>query len=151
MVQITPTITLLSRLTMSLRCFLTGARRAIAGIMLLSPAALLLAVHLTRIAAWKCGIGPISGTISYVIALPSDTTGVDNCCIEHDTLIDDYHVAREEADRIFCQCLSDKSGWYARNVVKPLFCTAVMLYTKLFEREAVKAVNGTAYEHVETP
>ncbi|VDP09680.1 unnamed protein product [Heligmosomoides polygyrus] len=84
-------------------------------------------------------------------AIMKDHTGVDNCCIEHDTLIDDYHVAREEADRIFCQCLSDKSGWYARNVVKPLFCTAVMLYTKLFEREAVKAVNGTAYEHVETP
>ncbi|VDO40987.1 hypothetical protein V3C99_006922 [Haemonchus contortus] len=93
---------------------------------------LLITLYLSGANAWKCGIGPVSGAVSYIIAFPSDSAGVDKCCVDHDTLIDSLHVPRDEADRIFCQCLSDHSRWYVRNIVKPLFCTSVTLYTKWF-------------------
>ncbi|KAJ1370718.1 hypothetical protein KIN20_032508 [Parelaphostrongylus tenuis] len=68
-------------------------------------------VHVEMIDAWNCGIGPVSGAISYLIAVPGDPVGVDRCCVEHDTLIDDPQIAREEADRLFCQCLESKESW----------------------------------------
>ncbi|KHJ77010.1 hypothetical protein OESDEN_23370 [Oesophagostomum dentatum] len=101
-------------------------------------------MQVTRIEAWKCGIGPVSGAISYIIALPSDVLGVDKCCIEHDALVDGFHLNREDADQIFCQCLASSDSWYVRNVVKPLFCTSVVLYTKWFDHgKAIRAVNRT--------
>ncbi|KAL6722589.1 hypothetical protein Aduo_017700 [Ancylostoma duodenale] len=72
---------------------------------------LLLAVQSLTAQAWKCGIGPVSSTISYIIALPSDVMGIDRCCIEHDALVDGLHLERKEADRIFCECLASKDSW----------------------------------------
>ncbi|CAJ0609234.1 unnamed protein product [Cylicocyclus nassatus] len=97
-------------------------------------ASLLLAAQIFETEAWKCGIGPVSSAISYMIAFPSDVVGVDRCCIEHDALVDGLHLDREEADRIFCQCLESSDSWYVRNIVKPLFCTSVRLYTKWIDR-----------------
>ncbi|KJH43700.1 hypothetical protein DICVIV_10279 [Dictyocaulus viviparus] len=68
-------------------------------------------IHITNINAWKCGIGPISGAISYVVAIPGNLVGVNRCCVEHDDLIDKMHIDRKEADRVFCQCLSDNGSW----------------------------------------
>ncbi|VDM77039.1 unnamed protein product [Strongylus vulgaris] len=73
---------------------------------------LLLAMQMIGAEAWKCGIGPVSSALSYIIALPSDVMGVDRCCIEHDALIDGLHLDRQEADRIFCQCLSSSNSWW---------------------------------------
>ncbi|KAK5969906.1 hypothetical protein GCK32_019564 [Trichostrongylus colubriformis] len=100
-------------------------------------------LYMARTSAWQCGIGPISSAISYAIAFPSDSVEVDKCCSEHDTLIDNLHMSREEADRLFCQCLATKDRWYIRNVVKPLFCTTVTLYTKWFASSPAKASNNT--------
>ncbi|VDM58669.1 unnamed protein product [Angiostrongylus costaricensis] len=69
-------------------------------------------VQMKKTDAWNCGIGPVSGAISYLIAFPGDSVGVDRCCTEHDALIDDLHVAREEADRVFCQCLASRESWW---------------------------------------
>ncbi|KAK6032241.1 hypothetical protein OSTOST_01580 [Ostertagia ostertagi] len=79
---------------------------------------LLVSLHIAGTKAWKCGIGPISGAVSYIIAFPSDSVEVDKCCAEHDTLIDGLHIPREEADRIFCDCLSSKDRWLVNSSSK---------------------------------
>ncbi|KAK6766840.1 hypothetical protein RB195_026237 [Necator americanus] len=99
-------------------------------------------MQITGTEGWKCGIGPVSSTISYIIAFPSDITEIDKCCIEHDTLVDGLHLPRKEADQIFCECLATKDSWYIKHVVKPLFCTSVVLYTKWFDNDkGTKPVN----------
>ncbi|VDL63714.1 unnamed protein product [Nippostrongylus brasiliensis] len=80
--------------------------------MQLQYASLLLILRPTLASTWMCGIGPFSGAVAYLIALPTDTAGVNRCCIEHDTLIENFQIAREEADRVFCQCLSKTNNWW---------------------------------------
>ncbi|CAI4225096.1 unnamed protein product [Auanema sp. JU1783] len=98
--------------------------------------------------AWNCGIGPLSGALSYTLAFPVDLPGINRCCVEHDTLIDALHVARHEADRLFCQCLSNYDSWYMRTIIKPIFCTAVELYTEWFSAQKSRENILQIVEHI---
>ncbi|PAV73865.1 hypothetical protein WR25_16054 [Diploscapter pachys] len=99
---------------------------------------------------WSCGIGVVTKKVSYAMVFMSDFKGVNQCCVEHDQLID-MSVHRQEADRIFCQCLANSGSWYVRNVVKHLYCASVSFYTMVLAGEPRKfyphGFNQTAVEH----
>ncbi|PAV77233.1 hypothetical protein WR25_17896 [Diploscapter pachys] len=99
---------------------------------------------------WSCGIGVVTKKVSYAMVFMSDSKGVNQCCIEHDQLID-MSVHRQEADRVFCQCLANSGSWYVRNVVKHLYCASVSFYTLVLAGEPRKfylhELNQTAVEH----
>ncbi|GMT36232.1 hypothetical protein PFISCL1PPCAC_27529, partial [Pristionchus fissidentatus] len=85
---------------------------------------------------WHCGIGDISGGLSYALAQFTNHTStfseINNCCMEHDDLLEMDGLSRQEVDRVFCQCLEDINSVYVNYIVSPLFCHAIKAYTLLF-------------------
>ncbi|CAJ0583949.1 unnamed protein product, partial [Mesorhabditis spiculigera] len=83
---------------------------------------------------WQCGIGAISGRISYLLTIFSSAQrGINECCREHDTLIDRRRnglwLTRGQIDRRFCQCLDNHDNFFVRWFIEPIFCAAVKIHS----------------------
>ncbi|PIC16818.1 hypothetical protein B9Z55_023285 [Caenorhabditis nigoni] len=79
-------------------------------------------------ARWHCGINKLTETISEWLAKPFDYHGVNQCCHAHDEHYYHHTLSREDADRVFCECLDQNTNWFVRNLVEPIFCKSVQTY-----------------------
>ncbi|CAA92029.2 Phospholipase A2 [Caenorhabditis elegans] len=79
-------------------------------------------------AKWHCGINKLTETISEWLAKPFDYHGVNQCCQAHDDHYYHHTLSREDADRVFCDCLEENANWFVRNLIEPIFCKSVQTY-----------------------